>query len=71
MIHINVKYMPANVSHLTCTKPRVNIMTIITNAMRGNAANVNNLIMNSLFNSLWFCISSKRQAHVLINERTT
>lgn len=67
MIHITVKYMPANVSQLTSTKPGVNTMTIITNAMRGNVANVNNLTMNSLFNRLSFCISSKRQVHILIN----
>lgn len=67
MIHINVKCMLANRIHLTCPKTRVNTTAIITAALRGNAVNVNNLIMNSLFNSLWFCISSKRQAHRSIN----
>lgn len=67
MIHVNVKYTLANRSHRTCTKPRVNTVTIVTKTRRGNAANVNSPIMNSLFNSLWFCISSKRQACFLIN----
>lgn len=67
MIHINVKCRLANRIHLTCTKTRVNTTAIIAAALRGNAVNVNNLIMNSPFNSLWFCISSKRQAYCSIN----